>query len=225
MISGIIHAHSIFSDDSLITIETISKFIHKKGLGFFVLTDHDSIAGSLALKEHINRLGIPTEIPLAAEYRTEWGELIGAFLAEEIHSRTVDQFIQEVHAQGGLVLLPHPFVGHVSIERLAEKVDIIEVFNSRCSSAQNQLSYQLAYRFNKPMYCGSDAHLPWDLANVVVGIDSKLGLREALIKNGLVPINCEFTVRGGIRLSQAVKMVRQRDLGPAFKKINSLFKV
>jgi predicted metal-dependent phosphoesterase TrpH len=102
--------------------------------------------------------GNPQFVIRAGEYKTEKGDLIGLFLAEEIRSRNSNEVVHEIRAQGGLVVLPHPYKGHRLDDALLEQVDLVETFNGRCSSEQNESSRALARRLNKPEIAGSDAH-------------------------------------------------------------------
>jgi len=73
---GIIHLHSFHSYDSAIGIDSIIDFAISNELDFIILTDHDSISGSLALRQRIEELGLSIIVPIAAEYCTEYGDVI-----------------------------------------------------------------------------------------------------------------------------------------------------
>ncbi len=102
--------------------------------------------------------GNPRFVIRAGEYKTEKGDLIGLFLKEEIRSRKSNELAREIHAQGGLVVLPHPYKGHRLDGELLDQVDLIETFNGRCTTEQNDSARALACRLNRPEIAGSDAH-------------------------------------------------------------------
>jgi hypothetical protein len=102
--------------------------------------------------------GNPQFVIRAGEYKTEKGDIIGLFLNEEIRSRNSNDIIHEIRAQGGLVVLPHPYKGHRLDDELLDQIDLVETFNARCSLGQNESSRALALRLNKPEIAGSDAH-------------------------------------------------------------------
>ena len=53
---GVIHCHSKYSYDSVTTIDQLIQFIEKNQLDFFILTDHDSIQGSVELRKELERV-------------------------------------------------------------------------------------------------------------------------------------------------------------------------
>ncbi|GAG07051.1 unnamed protein product, partial [marine sediment metagenome] len=84
---GIVHIHSRYSFDSMISMNTILNISSRENLDFVILTDHDTIKGSVALKRLAMNRRAKVEIPVAAEYRTEYGDVIAAFIKKEIVSR------------------------------------------------------------------------------------------------------------------------------------------
>ena len=105
---GIIHCHSKYSYDSLTSISAYLKVAQRQSLDFIVLTDHDTIAGSQALKAAA-ALRLPhLQVPIAAEYYTDEGDVIAAFIEGEVRARKFTDFVTEVREQNGLLLLPPP---------------------------------------------------------------------------------------------------------------------
>ena len=167
MYRGLIHFHSCYSYDSISSIKSIVEFALKNGINFLILTDHDTIDGSRELKAYVDRNDIDLEVIIAAEYKTEFGDVIAAGIQTEIISMEFENFINEVRAQGGIILFPHPYVGHKSIEKIAAASDMIEVFNSRVPDELNQKSLELAIKYNKPIYYSPDAHAVCELKNSI----------------------------------------------------------
>jgi predicted metal-dependent phosphoesterase TrpH len=165
---GVIHLHSRYSYDSLLSPSRILITAQEAGWDFVILTDHNTIRGSQALRELARKKAPHIDIPIAAEYRTECGDMIAAFIEEEIVEMRLAGFVANVKAQGGLLLLPHPYVSHDDPERLAVAADLIEVANSRATPEQNHKALALAKRLGKPTYVASDAHLRCELGNAVV---------------------------------------------------------
>ena len=164
MISLDLHLHSCFSFDCLTTPEQILREARYKGLSGVAVTDHETIQGGLATAQ-LNR-DPDFLVIVGAEYYTDAGDIIGLFLHEEIQTRDSSQLIDEIHRQGGIALLPHPYHGHDLTSTLAEKVDIIEAFNARESPGNNQKALEFAKKWNKPALCASDATLCVILAHV-----------------------------------------------------------
>jgi predicted metal-dependent phosphoesterase TrpH len=178
------HIHSHHSFDSLLAPRTILARARSMQTDLLIVTDHESKRGS----EDVARLaeGNPRFAVRAGEYKTEKGDLIGLFLKEEITSRDSNEVLREVHGQGGLVVLPHPFKGHRLDDELLSQVDLIEVNNSRCSDSQNNSAATLAESLGKPVMGGCDAHCAGEIGAVVTEFACELpavehGLRAILL--------------------------------------------
>lgn len=159
-----LHIHSKYSFDSLLSPKNILKSAKKHRLDVIAITDHNTIRGGLeTLKINLNP---NLTVIVGSEIHTEIGDIIGLYLNEEIKSKLSFDVIDEIKSQGGMVILPHPFRGHNLNEKLVTQCDGIEIFNSRSSEIENQLSLELARQFNKPFTAGSDAHLPCEIGLV-----------------------------------------------------------
>ncbi len=95
-----------------------------------------------------------------------------------------------IHAQGGLVYIPHPFEKNtrktsLSVEtcsRLKDKIDIIEVFNSRTlSDKDNQLADKFASEAQKLKGVRSDAHTKFEVGNAYVEMKPFSNKKEFLL--------------------------------------------
>ena len=226
---GIIHFHSRYSPDSMTTIGRIIAVAKRLSLDFMILTDHDTTRGSVELARRAEAMGLPLEIPMAAEYKTEHGDIIAAFLKREVVSRDISSFVAEVEEQGGLILLPHPFVNHNEIELLASCAHMIEAFNGRYGEAENEAAYELAVRHRKPYYFASDGHSATGLLKVVLSVSRKGTLRESLFNGEIRAESCLPAKEADIILSKIVKIVKTGDLKPLLRygarKVNSMIKV
>jgi predicted metal-dependent phosphoesterase TrpH len=209
---GIIHFHSRYSPDSLTRLGTIVKTAERLSLDFVILTDHDTIRGSQELARYAASRRLRLEVPLAAEYHTDHGDLIAVFIEKEIVSRKLDEFVAEVRSQGGLILLPHPYVNHKNVEALAEHADRIEVFNGRAAPCANAAAQELAERYQKPGYWSSDAHLAINLPRVVTALEMRGTLKESLRSGNGRAIECAAS--GGVDtvLSLLIKLAKQCDI-------------
>ncbi len=209
---GIIHFHSSYSPDSLTTIGQILSAAQRESLDFLILTDHETTTGSRELARRIAARGLPLQAPLAAEYLTDHGDMIAAFLQEEVVSRRLDEFLAEVRAQGGLVLLPHPFVNHRDVEMLARDADLIEVFNGRAKGDANRAAESLAARCGKPGYWASDAHLAPSLTRAIVTVENRGPLKDSLLAGSILPARSLPACAGDVLVSQAIQIVRTGDV-------------
>lgn len=155
------HIHTRFSFDSCLLPGEIVRRARAYRADILIVTDHNTLRGS----QEVARIaeGNPPHVVVAAEYKTEKGDLIGLFLTEEIRARQSDQVLREIKAQGGLVVLPHPYKGQNLDSALLAGVDLIETFNARCSLSENSSAEGLARDLGKPGLGGCDAHFAAEL--------------------------------------------------------------
>jgi|SRR5271157_1628307 len=156
------HCHSAYSKDSLTSIASLIRTCARRGIDRLVVTDHNTIEGALRAQEQAPQLIIVGE-----EILTTRGELLAAFVTEEVPSRLPPQeAIQRLRSQGAFISVSHPFDvmrhGHWELPDLLEIspwVDAIEVFNARCLQAGvNQQALEYAREHNLAGTAGSDAH-------------------------------------------------------------------
>tara|TARA_B110001450_G_scaffold256773_1_gene288642 strand:- start:948 stop:1673 length:726 start_codon:yes stop_codon:yes gene_type:complete len=213
---GFIHAHSRYSHDSLNPIDLIINKAIEHQLDFIILTDHENIRGSLELRKRVKERNLNLIVPIAAEYKTEYGDIIAAFIKNEIVDMSFDNFVNEVKSQGGLLMLPHPYQSHPidKLEYISSKMDSIEIFNSRCTKEQDLKAEVLAHNAEKPYYYGSDAHLNGELCNVIISLEVKdyneASLKEALQKSEVTLIEKDKVYLRSIRISQLIKSFKRR---------------
>jgi predicted metal-dependent phosphoesterase TrpH len=131
------------------------------GLDRIAITDHDQIEGALAAHELD-----PDLVIVGEEVRTAEGlDLIGLWLSEWIPpGGTFREVADAIHAQGGIVYLPHPFDARRGgdagfFERVVDRVDAVEAFNARIhDESRNERAAAWARRHRLPAGAGSDAH-------------------------------------------------------------------
>src|SRR5262249_24425550 len=147
--------------DSLLSPRKIVSRAREMRVDVLIVTDHNTTQGSLDVRELAN--GNPPIVITAAEYQSEKGDIIGLFLQEEIHTRRSDEIIQQIHTQGGVVVIPHPYKGHKLDDELLAGVDLIESHNARCTDTDNAQAEQLAQEWKRPFLAGADAHCSLEL--------------------------------------------------------------
>jgi predicted metal-dependent phosphoesterase TrpH len=151
------------------------------------------------VRDRVAALGLDEQLTviLGEEVSTSDGEVVGIFLQRTIpRGLTADQTADEIHAQGGLVSIPHPFdpfrASHIRrepLERLAAagKIDMVEVFNSRVTfSRHNEEAAEFATRHALPGIACSDSHSAFEVAmsfNALPAFTTAEELREALAEN------------------------------------------
>ncbi|MFW9920525.1 MAG: PHP-associated domain-containing protein [Candidatus Thorarchaeota archaeon] len=158
-----LHMHTLHSKDGLNNPRNLFKLMKKKGLRGLAPTEHWK-ASTLKVIERNDRFIIP-----ACEFKTsDYGEVIGLFLNDNIENRSFEEIADDVHAQGGLLILPHPcdpLRKHTAIRRglpeelIKKHIDLIEGINSRCIiNLFNTRAQELAKYLGKPVTAGSDGH-------------------------------------------------------------------
>jgi predicted metal-dependent phosphoesterase TrpH len=162
------HIHSKYSHDSLMSPESIVKQAKKVGLTCIAITDHGTIAGGVEGKKVAGRYGV--EVIVGAEIKTDCGDIIGLNLNQEIEVTAWQAVVREIRNQGGIVVLPHPYHDHDSVEEIARSVDFIECWNSRCTPEENKKAELLAEISEKKMIYGSDAHSVSEIGLVKVQV-------------------------------------------------------
>ena len=200
-----LHVHSKYSKDSINDPRWIIKVAKKKGLSGVAITDHDTIKGSLIAKKINNDPDF--EIIPGVEIKTDIGDIIGLWITEEIKSRSWEEVIDEIHAQGGVTVFPHPYRGHRAVEEIANRVDVIEVVNARTSKELNKKAHELAMKLHKGISAGSDAHVPFEIGRGVAVINSDL--RKDLIRGEVKPIGKESLYLLVHGLSFAIEKLRK----------------
>ncbi len=197
------HSHTIISKDSLTSPERFVTAARRKGLDRVVVTDHNSIAGARAAYALD-----PERIIIGEEIMTTKGEILAAFVTEEIpRGISPDEVIKRLRDQGSFISVSHPFDswrhGAWKLEDLLEitpLVDAIETFNARCTNAaDNQKAAEFALAHHLPGTAGSDAHAAFELGKARLVLPQFAGpdelrkvIQEGQIKGGLSPFWVHF---------------------------------
>ena len=162
-IKTVIHAHTHYSHDSNRSPQELIREAEAEGIDCIAITDHDRIDGALEARELSPRV----RVIIGEEISTADGHLVGLFLTQRIEpGLPVEQTIEQIHAQGGLALAPHPFCTLCEdslmdrTHRIARLLDGVEIHN-----AQNPLPWQdaraalFARQHELAAYSGADSHL------------------------------------------------------------------
>jgi predicted metal-dependent phosphoesterase TrpH len=182
-----LHVHSKYSDEGVLEPEEIVRIAQKRGLDGIAITDHDTIRGGEEAKKYETQ---DFKVIIGAEIMTEKGEITGLFLSQEVKASRFQDVINKIKAQGGMVIVPHPFDGlrrsafHITDE-YADLVDAIEGFNSRCILQRyNSKALEFASQHNLPVVAGSDAHYANEIG--LGGIITHSGdIRQAIVQHDL----------------------------------------
>jgi predicted metal-dependent phosphoesterase TrpH len=183
------HCHTNASRDSLVKPSDLVAHCRRRGIDRVVITDHNTIAGALQAKALD-----PERVIVGEEIATTKGELLAAFVKEEIpRGLTPKETIKRLREQGAFISVSHPFDTlrgkHWQKEDLIDilsQLDAIEIFNSRCLRPRfNQKAEDFANKHDLLGTSGSDAHTLMELGRGAMHLpnfEDAASLRRALAR-------------------------------------------
>ena len=193
------HIHTRFSRDSILTEEKLIKVAVERGLTHVAITNHNNVEGAIAVRDKVAELGLSDQLIVipGEEVSTADGEVVGIFLTKTIpRGLSANETADEIHRQGGLVSVPHPFDpfrgSHIKegpLRNLADvgKIDMLEVFNCRVTlQRHNEEAAEFAKRYGIPGIAASDSHSSFEIAmafNAMPAFSNADELRASLQEN------------------------------------------
>ena len=180
-----LHMHTSHSHDCATDPEALVDHCIEQGLGAIAITDHNEISGALEAAALDRQLAVI----VGEEVKTSQGEVIGLFLTERIEKgMPMADTIAAIQAQGGLVLMPHPFdrlhtiPDSATLLRHLDEIDIFEVYNSRLLfDSFNDDAMRFATKYNLVQSAGSDAHVLQGIGTAINRIPAFDGPEEFLV--------------------------------------------
>jgi predicted metal-dependent phosphoesterase TrpH len=164
-----LHMHSEHSWDCTTPIDALLDAALAAGLGALAVTDHDTIAGGSEARARAVERGLPLHVIVGSEIKTAAdGEVIGLFLHEDVpRGLSFAETIERIHAQGGVVYVPHPFdrfhttPAPALLHEHASAIDVVETANARLwLERDNRAAERFASEHGLRRGAGSDAHVP-----------------------------------------------------------------
>jgi predicted metal-dependent phosphoesterase TrpH len=231
-----LHSHTSWSPDSLNRPEDVVRVASERGLTHVAITDHGRIEGALAAR---NAAPDGLTVIVGQEIRTHEGDLIGLFLERPIAaSLSAKDAAAAVHAQGGLVGLPHPFDrfrGSLLARRKADPqdadlqdadppdadplaafaalVDYVETFNARVLvPGANDRAAEWAASHGLPGVAVSDAHTLLEVGVAYLILEGPLAdaesLRAALPSGTIMASRASLAVRLFTPVAKLIQRLR-----------------
>lgn len=156
-----LHTHSEASADGATTAEQYADILASEALDFIAITDHDRIDFALGLHAALGE-----KIIVGQEITTSEGEIIGLYINKQVQpNMSALKTAKAIHAQGGLVYVPHPFekvrkgLQLATLQAISEHVDIIEIHNGRAFTKKYSIKAATWAKINgKAGAASSDAH-------------------------------------------------------------------
>ncbi len=167
-----IHLHTTASDGSM-TPEEAVRLARRLGLAALAVTDHDTFRGSSLASRASRILGGPPVVH-GNEVRTDHGDIL--VYCPEPHPATpkvLDDLVDWARERSCITVAAHPYhPGRMSIgralSRYIDRLDAVEVWNSRGIPLLNLPAIRAAEKYGKPGTSGSDAHVPQEVATAPV---------------------------------------------------------
>jgi predicted metal-dependent phosphoesterase TrpH len=164
-----IHMHTNLGDGWASPAQIIKVAI-ERGLRLIAITDHDHIEGARRVADLLAQQEAPTlQVITGVEVSTRQGHLLGLFIQKAPRAmRSVEESIDAIKEQGGLVIVPHPMgrlvpsLSSAKIDELLNNgfpIDGIEIYNPSPANASMRLAVRRAnQRWHLAETGGSDAH-------------------------------------------------------------------
>lgn len=195
------HVHTLYSGDSVQSIEKLLLDAEKKGFKAIVITDHDRIDGALEAIKIAEELKLQGQINdnflviIGEEISSSQGHIIGLFLRKSIPSgMTAKATIEAIHQQGGLAIAAHPNQGTPdnSIDvKLIEKLnfDAVEINSSVPKQSLPYYTYENSKLSNLGQFSflfGGDDHISGSLGLVGTTVVETTEVSNEAIKRAFI---------------------------------------
>lgn len=163
----LIHLHTNYSFDSNTSPEALAGFVEREGFGCVAVTDHDTIEGA----RHLAAI-TSVKVVIGEEVTTRDGDVIGLFLDRRIApGMSARETAEAIKEQGGLVLVPHPFLKLLgrglgdAMWDIVDLIDAVEVCNGQnLLRGPDREAARFAGRLDLARFVGSDSHLASSVA-------------------------------------------------------------
>jgi predicted metal-dependent phosphoesterase TrpH len=104
------HIHSIASDGTGSAAEILDHAERHTDLDVIAIADHERIEAALECQRLARERGSRVAVVIGEEVTTRSGHLLGLFLEATLaRNQRVETTVAEIHEQGGLAIVPHPF--------------------------------------------------------------------------------------------------------------------
>ncbi|MHA2404743.1 MAG: PHP-associated domain-containing protein [Candidatus Kariarchaeaceae archaeon] len=178
-----LHIHSVNSFDSSIGVRRIFDKAYDLGLRGVAITDHNEL--TIAESPYSEVLSIPgMEINIESIH----ADLIALGITKPISRRlSLKDTVDEIHKQGGVVIVPHPISSSTNYPAIGERIyeikqmiDGIDITSPK-SHVNNLRARKLAEDFRVAKMGSSDAHSEKDIGRAVTVIQRPVSTVKELL--------------------------------------------
>ena len=180
-----LHIHEKqFSKDSFLALEEIVKIAKEKGLDAICITDHDSMGLREYAAEYTKKTGFP--IFVGIEFYSLQGDILAFGIDSYPDERvSAQEFIDYVHAQGGVVIAAHPFRhnrrGLEDNLATLKGVDAVEILNGSTMPDATMMAVQYAKKYGFATTGGSDCHYPHKVGTCATYFEEPIHTMDELV--------------------------------------------
>ena len=104
------HIHSIASDGTASAAQILEHAELHTDLDVIAIADHERIEAAVECQRLARERGSRLDVVVAEEVTTRSGHLLGVFLQARLaRNQRLETTVAEIHEQGGLAIVPHPF--------------------------------------------------------------------------------------------------------------------
>jgi predicted metal-dependent phosphoesterase TrpH len=176
-----LHVHTVYSSDSLITLEELVFWAKRRGLDAVAVTDHNRVDGALKMAGETDFLIIP-----GTEVDSRDGHIVALNVREVIpRDLSAEKTVERIHGAGGIAVACHPFAmfkGSLG-NHTSGKFDAVETINASASPFRRSVrkAEEAAERFKLPRVAGTDAHYAPAIGYAYTLVDAELST-DAVVK-------------------------------------------
>ena len=166
------HIHSIASDGTASAAQILDYAENCTDLDLIAVADHERVEAAFECQRLARECGSRVQVVVAEEVTTRSGHLLGVFLQTRLkRNQRLEATVAEIHEQGGLAIVPHPFSAftlgmrkhaimrvHLSKNPLVYW-DALEGFNPSTAGRYGRAATaRIAAELGLPLVGNSDAH-------------------------------------------------------------------
>jgi hypothetical protein len=166
------HIHSLASDGTASAAEILEYVESNTDLDVIAISDHERTEAAVECQRLARERGSRVDVVVGEEVTTRSGHLLGLFLQARLkRNLRVETTVAEIHEQGGLAIVPHPFSAFTlgmrknAILRVHNSTDplvywdALEGFNPSTAGRYGRAATaRLAAELGLPLVGNSDGH-------------------------------------------------------------------
>ena len=166
------HIHSLASDGTASAAEILEYVESRTDLEVIAIIDHERTEAAMECQRLARERGSRVDVVVGEEVTTRSGHLLGLFLQGRLkRNLRVETTVAEIHEQGGLAIVPHPFSAFTlgmrkhAILRVHNSTDplvywdALEGFNPSTAGRYGRAATaRLAAELGLPLVGNSDGH-------------------------------------------------------------------